>query len=238
MEMPKVALVGGTGIGDLLLKGDGRAVHVPTPFGLLRGRISESGFLVVARHGPGHKLPPHRIDYRRMAGGLKRLGVDYCLASAAVGSLREDWGIGTMIACSDFLELSGRSITMFEPDIRHTDFTDPIDPDARRLLVQEGVIVGGVYVCAPGPRYETPAEIEFYRRVGGDVVGMTAGTEAVAMREAGIKYAVLAIVSNFATGLAGKALSHAEVEESVRGSGERAAATLITAAEALGGTRV
>lgn len=235
MHMPKVAIIGGTGIGEKLLGDKGCAIQVPTRFGIMRARIV-GDVLVLARHGAGHKLPPHKINYRAMALGLKFLGVEYCIASAAVGSLREDCSPGTLVGCSDFIELSGRNITLFDDTVRHTDFTTPFDACVREAIAtSEGVMDGGIYVNANGPRYETPREIRFFRQIGGDVVGMTAGSEAIVMREAGIKYSCLAIVSNLASGLAGTTLSHEEVQNVMEQTGDKAVSVLLQAAERLRG---
>ncbi len=237
MNFPKVAIIGGTGIGERLLANAGAAIHVPTSAGMLRARLIADGrALLVARHGDGHRIPPHKINYAAMANGLKNLGVENCLSSAAVGSLKIDWGSGTLIACSDFIELTTRSLTLFEDNVVHTDITHPFDPCARKALSKsDNVIDGGVYISANGPRYETPAEIAFYRKIGGDVVGMTAGSEAIVMREAGIKYACLAVVSNLAAGLAGQELSHEEVVAAMQKSGDSAVKVLLKAAEVLNG---
>ncbi len=237
--------MGGTGIGERLLQCAQEAVHVPTSFGLMQARVLRWGAaeaLLVARHGGGHRVPPHSVNYRAMAEGLVRLGVRHCLASAAVGSLRPEWGPGTLVVCSDFLELSGRAVSRFERSVAHTDFSRPFDPKGRAALLEsaaaagEEVQDGGVYVCANGPRYETPAEIAQYRRIGGDLVGMTAGSEAVAMREAGIGYACLAVVTNAASGVAGAPLSHDEVVQEMERSGERAVTVLKGAVERLSGS--
>lgn len=237
VNLPKVAIIGGTGIGERLLARAGAAIHVPTSTGILRARLIEDGrALLVARHGDGHRIPPHKINYAAMANGLKFLGIEYCLASAAVGSLRTDWASGTLVACSDFIELTNRNLTLFQNNVVHTDFTHPFDPCARKALAKsDNVIDGGVYISANGPRYETPAEIEFYKKIGGDVVGMTAGSEAVVMREGGIKYACLAVVSNLAAGLAGQELSHEEVVAAMKKSGDSAVKALLKAAEVLNG---
>jgi 5'-methylthioadenosine phosphorylase len=165
------------------------------------------------------------------------MGIGACLGSAAVGSLREDWQTGTLVACSDFLDFSGRNLTLFEDTVSHTDFTHPFDQLAHRAIVgaaESVAIPKGTYVNANGPRYESPAEIAFYKGAGGDVVGMTAGSEAIAMREAGVGYACLAIVTNLAAGLGASELTHAEVEGAMRASGEVAARILLAAAEDLG----
>lgn len=204
--------------------------------GPLRGRLIDldaGPCLVVQRHSAGHKLPPHKVGYRGIALGLAALGVKTCFASAAVGSLRLDWPAGTLVVPSDFLDLTGRNLTLFDRDVVHTDFSTPL-PGRTLLLAASaktgiGCVDGGVYVCGNGPRYETPHEIEVYSRVG-DLVGMTASTEAVVLREAGIDYGLLSVVTNLACGIADQPLSHVEVVEEMERSGDRAVAILTAAA--------
>lgn len=230
------AIIGGTGVGSRLAKLGGRPLLVPTPTGPLRGRIVDldSGLcLLVQRHSVGHKVPPHRVGYRGIALGLAALGVKACFASAAVGSLRPDWPAGTLVVPSDFLDLTARNLTLFDRDVVHTDFSSPLP--ARTFLLEASnktgiaTVDGGVYVCGNGPRYETPHEIEVYGRVG-DLVGMTASTEAIVLREAGIDYGLLSVVTNLACGIADQPLSHEEVVEEMERSGDRAVAILTAAA--------
>ncbi|HEY0867031.1 MAG TPA: MTAP family purine nucleoside phosphorylase [Fimbriimonas sp.] len=231
-----VGIIGGTGTGDLLLALPGEPMHVPTPYGVLRGRVLRTeGYRIFLtnRHTAGHKVPPHRVNYQALAEGMRRLGVRACLATAAVGSLRADWGAGTFVACSDFLDFTARNLTMFERTVEHRDFTEPFDPRCRDAFVQSGRALGfpvqerGIYVCGNGPRYETPHEIATIQRLGGELVGMTAASEAILMREAGVAYGCLAVVTNLAAGISSTPLSHEEVVEEMLRSGERAVQILL-----------
>ena len=166
-----------------------------------------------------------------MARATRLLGARACLATAAVGSLRPEWGPGTLVAPKDFLDLTYRNVTLHERTVVHTDFSDPFP--ARGALLQDGVIDGGVYMGLNGPRYETPAEIETFRGLGADLVGMTATTEAIAFREVGVPYGLLSIVTNLAAGLSDMPLDHEEVVVEMRRSGERAVEILLEAATRL-----
>lgn len=229
-----MALIGGTGIGERLVALGGTPVHVPTADGLVRGRLLPHeglSLLVLSRHSAGHKVPPHRVAYAAMARAAGALGARACLATAAVGSLRREWGPGTLVVPKDFLDLTYRNITLHDRAVVHTDFSDPFP--ARAALLQHGVEDGGVYMGLNGPRYETPAEIETFRGLGADLVGMTATTEAIAFREAGVPYGLLAIVTNLAAGLSDAPLDHEEVVVEMRRSGERAVEILLEAAARL-----
>jgi 5'-methylthioadenosine phosphorylase len=183
-------------------------------------------------------VPPHMVNYRAAAAGLKRLGIKWCLASAAVGSMRADWPAGTMVACSDFTDTSARNLTLFSDEVQHTDFSEPFSKAVSNALVQAGNSQGvkvqpeGVYINSNGPRYETPHEIKLLEHVG-DIVGMTAASEAIVMREAGIEYGCLAVVSNLAAGLENVELSHAEVVRQMQISGDAALKVLLGAAKLL-----
>lgn len=228
MVRVEAAIIGGTGIGSRLAELEGAAVCVPTRLGAMRCRVVQlegRDVAVVARHSAGHTVPPHRVEYAATALGLKFLGVRRCFATAAVGSLRADWGAGTLLVPHDFLDLSGRGTTLFDREVAHTDFSTPLP--ARGALVtgagSAGVEVrdSGVYVNCNGPRYESPHETAMLAKVG-DVVGMTAGSEAIVMREAGVDYGLLAIVTNFACGIGEGPLSHEEVVLEMERSGETA----------------
>ncbi len=236
-------IIGGTGIGSRLLALPGRAISVETREGFVRGHLLEPGeatggatIVALSRHAAGHRVPPHRVPYRATALALRRLGARGCYATAAVGSLRPDWGPGTLALCDDFLDLSGRNVTMFDETIGHTDFTRPFDPGLRAATLRSappGTKDGGVYLNLNGPRYETPREVRTFRELGADVVGMTAGTEAVVMREAGVPYALLAVVTNLGTGLSSSDLHHGEVEDVMKARGGLVVDLLLSACASL-----
>jgi len=234
------AIIGGTGVGERLATLGGRAFHVPTAAGMLRGRVVEhSGktILLLRRHSAGHKVPPHLVNYASMALGLRAVGVQACFATAAVGSLRPEWGPGTLVVPHDFLDLTARNLTLYDREVVHTDFSDPLPARREILAAAESeelpVQDRGVYVCGNGPRYESPHEIDLYGKVG-DVVGMTASSEAILMHEAGVRYGCLAVVTNLACGIADSPLSHEEVVEEMGRSGEKAVRILLRAVANLG----
>lgn len=232
-----VGLIGGTGIGTRLAALDGTPLHVPTKFGVMRCRLVElsgASVAVIQRHSTGHKVPPHDVNYRALAAGAQKLGITTCLSSAAVGSLHEEWPVGTLAVCTDFLDFSGRTQTLFDSEVVHTDFTDPF-PASRLLLsacqnLKVEAKESAVYACANGPRYETPEEIKRYAKLGADVVGMTAATEAIALGEAGIAYGCLSVVTNLAAGLSATQLQHTDVTSAMESSGESVTDVLCEAA--------
>jgi len=209
------AIIGGSGLAKLssLLHTRRLVLHSPygepsgaLTFGLCAGR--EVVFL--ARHGYGHTIAPHEVNYRANVWALKEIGVTDVLAVATVGGVRSDLGPGTLVVPDQIIDYThSRKSTFFEgaeARVTHIDFTQPYSAGLRRLLldaaatVGEPVIDGGVYACTQGPRLETAAEIERIARDGGDLVGMTGMPEAALARETGLGYAALAVVVNHAAG--------------------------------------
>lgn len=173
------------------------------------------------RHGKGHSIPPHLVNYRANIWALHQLGVQRILATAAVGSLNVAMAPGQMVLADQFLDFTKtRASTFFEggtQGVVHTDMTVPYCPDLRIALHKAGhdaglsVTNGGVYVATEGPRFESPAEIRAYRLLGGDLVGMTGVPEVVLARELGMCYASIGLVTNFAAGISASPLTHQEV---------------------------
>jgi 5'-methylthioadenosine phosphorylase len=239
-------IIGGTGIGERLQALPGVPVHLPTRHGCIRGRLIEwegSTVLAVSRHSAGHKVPPHAVNYLGIAEAMKSAGVAACFATAAVGSLRLDWTPGTIALCADTLDVSARNITQFERTVAHADVSSAFHPACISSLVDAAAELnlplesGATYVNVNGPRYETPAEIRAFQKLGGDIVGMTAGSEAMAMAESGVPYACVGIVTNLASGLSEGVLDHGEVVDIMKDKGEAVVKLLLTAGAALAGKR-
>ncbi len=218
-----IGIIAGTGYYDLpgLMQRSERTVR--TEYGdaaLVTGlwRGTQIGF--VPRHGGDHSIAPAAINYRANIRALADLGADAVFAVNVVGSMLPDHGPGSFVLVEDFIDFTtGRDCTFHDRpgEVRHTDMTDVYDPELRSLLRRaaqmEGVELGegAVYVCTNGPRFETPAEIRMYARMGAGVVGMTGYPEVALAREAGIAYASVAVVSNVAAGMGAGAISHEEI---------------------------
>lgn len=222
----KYAIIGGTGVYDPSLLSDLSEESVRTPYGFIKvqtGTYKGERIAFLPRHGQEHSIPPHKINYRANIWGLKALGVECVLATAAVGSLNPDMKPGEFVIVDQFLDFTkSREQTFYdggENGVVHSDMTQPYCPNLRKELVSVGRDLGltlheqGVYVCTEGPRFETSAEIRAYRMLGGDVVGMTSVPECVLAREAGLCYAAMAMVTNMAAGIAEGPLTHNEVVE-------------------------
>jgi len=209
------AIIGGSGLAKLSTLEAPRRQVMRTPYGepsgaLTFGRVAGAEVVFLARHGYGHTLAPHEINYRANLWALRELKVEGVMSVATVGGIRSDMGPGTLVVPDQIIDYShSRKATFFEGSempVIHVDFTEPYTPALRQRLLGaaaacgEAVIDGGVYACTQGPRLETAAEIERIARDGGDMVGMTGMPEAVLAREAELAYATLGVVVNHAAG--------------------------------------
>ncbi len=221
----RVGVIGGSGFSRILPLEDAKSLLVKTRLGeanFVLGKLAGREVVFLWRHGEGHKLPPHRINYRANVLAMKALGVKAVLATAATGTLRQTLPPGTLLVPDQLLDLTRqRPLTLFEGEnapVVHIDLTHPFCPELRQRLVLAAeelgvqIVKGGCYVCSEGPRYETAFEVKVLAQLGGDVAGMTAGTEATLFREAEICYAIISVVTNWGAGLSPKPLSHSEVE--------------------------
>jgi 5'-methylthioadenosine phosphorylase len=209
------AIIGGSGLAKLSALEAPRRQVMRTPYGepsgaLTFGRLSGCEVVFLARHGYGHTIAPHEINYRANIWALKELKVEGVIAVATVGGIRADLGPGALVVPDQIIDYThSRKSTFFEgadAPVTHVDFTQPYSARLRRALLEaaracgEPVVDGATYACTQGPRLETAAEIERIARDGGDIVGMTGMPEAALAREAGLDYAALAVVVNHAAG--------------------------------------
>lgn len=218
------AIIGGTGFYRIEEETTAEKITVNTPYGpvqVARARVGETEVAFLARHGFEHSVPPHRINYRANMAALRELEVVNILASAAVGSMSDRLPPGSLALLTQFLDFTrSRPATFFDGEggkVVHVDVTEPYCPHLRGELlsaateVHERLHPEATYVCAEGPRFETPAEITMFRQLGGEVVGMTNVPEVVLAREAGMCYAAVAIVTNWAAGVSKEPVRHEDV---------------------------
>ncbi len=220
-------VIGGTGVYNPQILTNIEELTVETPYGEIPvkvGRLSGKKVAFLARHGQGHAIPPHKINYRGNIMALKQLGVKKILATQAVGSLKKAMAPGHLVLLDQFIDFTkGRIQTFYEggeAGVLHVDMTQPYCPDLREkifaLCSQDNTIhKQGTYVCTEGPRFETPAEIKMFANWGGDLVGMTSVPEVVLARELGMCYAGIAMVTNYAAGISETNLTHQEVVETM-----------------------
>ena len=215
MQPIDLAIIGGTGVYAIAVLDDVQSHAVDTrygaPSGPVRvGRLGGATVAFLARHGEGHSVPPHRVNYRANLAALQALGARRVLALNTVGGITGRFG-PRVLACPDQLidYTWGRVSTICEEpgtDVLHVDFGEPYTPSLRHAVIaaaaRAGVplVDGGCYGATQGPRLETRAEIARMKRDGCDLVGMTGMPEAGLAREMGLDYACLAIVANWAAG--------------------------------------
>ncbi|SDD42598.1 S-methyl-5'-thioadenosine phosphorylase [Sporomusa acidovorans] len=242
----KIAIIGGTGVYDPKILNNIREECVATPFGIVRfksGEYAGEQIAFIPRHGSTHSIPPHLINYRANIWAMKKLGVQNIIATTAVGSLNLDMKPGSFVLIDQFLDFVKNRVTTFyeggERGVVHVDVTTPYCPSIRKTLCEFAQKLNipiheqGTYVCTDGPRFETPAEIKMFAKLGGDVVGMTNVPEVVLAREAEMCYATVSMVTNYAAGISPQPLTHHEVLETMQANTENIKQLILSALENL-----
>lgn len=206
-----VAVIGGSGLYAMEGLTNLREELVRTPFGdpsdaVLIGTRGATRFYFLPRHGRGHLIPPHRVNYRANLYALKLLGAQQVVSVSAVGSLREHMHPGEVVMVDQYIDRTrSRQGTFFdEPGlVAHVSVADPTDPVLTSALAgalrSQGARVhdAGTYLCMEGPQFSTRAESRLYRSWGADVIGMTGMPEAKLAREAELPYASMALVTDY-----------------------------------------
>jgi 5'-methylthioadenosine phosphorylase len=210
-----LGIIGGTGLTKLTNLEITHRQVARTPYGepsgaLTFGRLCGEEVVFLARHGYGHTIPPHEVNYRANLWALKEYGVDRIVSVATVGGIHSDLRAGSLVVPDQLIDYTwGRAHTFVisgQKPVTHLDFTHPycsaMRRDILRAAAQKGVAIsdGGVYACAQGPRLETAAEINRFERDGADMVGMTGMPEAYLARELDLCYAAIGVVINDAAG--------------------------------------
>ena len=210
-----LGIIGGTGLTQLANLQIIRRQIIRTPYGepsgpLTFGEICGHTVVFLPRHGNGHTIPPHAVNYRANLWALHSEGVTDIVAVASVGGIHEQLSPGSIVIPDQIIDYTtGRKNTFhdgIDMPVRHIDFTEPYCPRLRELCRQAGakahesLIDGGVYACVQGPRLETAAEINRLERDGASMVGMTGMPEAALARELEISYAAFCPVANYAAG--------------------------------------
>jgi 5'-deoxy-5'-methylthioadenosine phosphorylase len=225
--MAELAIIGGTGLTTLRNLDIRHRQVMPTPYGepsapLVHGQLCNKDVVFIARHGRGHTIPPHKVNYRANIWALREIGVHSVIAVAAVGGIGEDMQPGRLAFPDQIIDYTwSRQHTYFESDldqVTHIDFTEPYSERVRRLLIHAArqlkleAAEHGTYAATQGPRLETAAEIDRLERDGCSMVGMTGMPEAALARELGLCYASCAVIANRAAGRGTGAISMADIE--------------------------
>ncbi|MCI4343798.1 MAG: S-methyl-5'-thioadenosine phosphorylase [Thermoplasmata archaeon] len=232
-----LGVIGGSGIEGILGSGTPRSHRVSTPWGAPSGPIEEGEVggvkvLFLARHGPGHTIPPHRVNYRANVDALRALGAEAIVTVSSVGSLRAELAPGTFVLPDQFVDFTkGRPTTFFDGGkVYHVSLADPFCPDIGRRAVGVGQELGTpfaerkTYVCVEGPRFSTRAESTFFRGFA-DIIGMTLVPEVTLARERALCYSCLAMVTDFDV-WADKPVETREIIETMHSNSEKMARVL------------
>lgn len=228
-----IGIIGGSGLYEILKNPESTNIDTPftkSPVIIQKEELHDRILYFLPRHGTGHNIPPHMINYKANIFALYKVGCDCVLSTNAVGSLRDDYNPGDYVVIDQFMDFV-RPITFFDGSfsinlrsgeklfgVVHTDVTEPYASSLRDVLVSTAqqfnstVHPVGTYATCNGPRFETPAEIKALQVLGADVVGMTNSSEATLCNEIKLKYATITLITNFGSGLQ-KKVSHEEVIE-------------------------
>jgi len=241
---PRIAVVLGSGLGALAheLRDATIIPYAEIPFFPVSTAIGHAGRLVVGRLGElplavmqgrvhlyeGYSAQQVAFPVRVLA----RMGVGALVLTNAAGGINPDYGKGALVALRDHINLQGQNPLTGANDerfgLRHPDMTDAYNAQFRRLALGEserlgGGIFEGVYAAVAGPSFETPAEINFLRTIGADLVGMSTVLEVIAARHCGLEVLAISCVTNMAAGITGEKITQEEVLE----TGERVRGKLL-----------
>lgn len=231
------AIIGGSGFYEYEALNSQTKIELQTPYGshskpLIKGKLNDTECVFIPRHCWGHKIPPHKVNYRANLWALNQLKVTNIIGTNVVGGISKHMMPGTLLLPDQLIDYTyGREHSFFDGNTNfdcdtfqitsHVDFTEPYSPQLRKKILnffsEEKIssVSSGVYGCVQGPRLETAAEIQRLKKDGCDVVGMTTMPEAALARELGIHYAALTVVVNWAAGIKEKALLMDEIIKTI-----------------------
>ncbi len=205
----KIGLIGGSGIRELEMFEDIEEVNVHTPFGspsasVQIGKFKELSVAFIPRHGKGHVLPPHKVNYRANIWALKELGVERIISACAVGSLKEELKPGHIVIPDQFIDFTKKRDYTFYDGGRtvHVSTADPFCPELSSIFSEETKKLaiphhdGGTYITVEGPRFSTRAESRMFRNFA-DIIGMTLNPEVQLAREKEMCYVCLAMITDY-----------------------------------------
>ena len=206
-----IGIIGGSGLYDPQILTNVKEIKVYTPYGLpsdniILGEVEGKKVAFLPRHGRGHKIPPHKINYRANIWALKELGVKWVISVSAVGSLRMDYKPGDFVVPDQFIDMTkNREYTFFDgPVVAHVSMADPFCNHLRRIIIEAAKDLGivthptGTYICIEGPRFSTRAESRVWKEVfKADIIGMTLVPEINLACEAQMCYATIAMVTDY-----------------------------------------
>jgi len=206
----EIGIIGGSGVYDISMLRNAQEIKVYTPYGdtsdrVTLGDLNGRKVAFIPRHGKGHSIPPHRVNYRANIWALKELGVTRIIAPSAVGSLQPEIEPGQIVFPDQFIDMTKKRETTFYDggQVAHVSLADPFCPEMREAAIGQGMAISlpfhdkGTYVCVEGPRFSTRAESALFKAWGAHVIGMTMVPEVNLAREKGICYMTVAMVTDY-----------------------------------------
>jgi 5'-methylthioadenosine phosphorylase len=208
MEKAEIGFIGGTGLYDSIMLSKISKIKIETEYGdpsdaFNVGTINGKRIAFLARHGKGHRIPPHELNFKANIRGFEKIGVKRIVSCCAVGSLKENFKPGDIVIPDQFIDWKKKMTTFYNTgDVTHVSLADPFCPEIREALIITCKDFGiryhdrGTYICIEGPRYSTRAESKMFRNFA-DIIGMTGVPEAILARERQICLAILATVTDY-----------------------------------------
>lgn len=223
-----IGIIGGTGTNSLketytLV----REENIDTKYGKAPTisilEIDNKEVAFIPRHDVGHSVPPHKINYRANIEALNLIGVKQVYATNSVGSLDTNIEPGSLLIPDNFIDFThNRVSTFFDDKVVHIDCTNPYCESLRKILLKSGEVhPHGIYIATEGPRFETGAEIQYYKLIGGKVVGMTGVPEVVLAKEKQMCYSSICAVTNYAASISPTNLTIKEVIDAMKDCEEK-----------------
>lgn len=214
-DVAQIGVFGGSGLYQLLDRVE--EIAIATPYGppsdsIMVGDADGVKVAFLPRHGRGHKLPPHKINYRANVWAMASLGVTRIIGPTAAGSLKPTVKPGDFVICDQFVDRTyGRDATFFDgPLTAHVSAADPYCPQMRQIAIGTCTELGfshhdrGTVVVIQGPRFSTRAESTWFSALGWEVINMTQYPECILPRELELCYANIALITDYDVGLEGK----------------------------------
>jgi 5'-methylthioadenosine phosphorylase len=208
MESADIGVIGGSGLYDASMLQNASKTVLRTIYGnpsdaFNLGTVSGRKIAFLSRHGEGHRIPPHELNFRANITGFEQLGVKRLIACCAVGSLKEEYSPGDIVIPDQFIDFRKSMATFYNTgDVTHVSLADPFCSEVRKALETACKNLDivyhdtGTYFCIEGPRFSTRAESRFFRNFG-DIIGMTGVPEAILAREREMCLGILATVTDY-----------------------------------------
>ncbi len=231
----KIGIIAGTGFYNLPALAGATPQAVDTVYGkalITTGKWHGVEIVFLTRHGVDHSVPPSAVNYRANISALKSSGVDFVIAVNVVGGIDPKLPAGSLQLLDDFIDFThGRADTFFDGiqpgGVQHIDMSHVYDAEVKNAMSESAkgagidLKVGGIYAGFNGPRFETPAEIRMAALAGATVVGMTGVPEVSLAKEAGLRYAAIALVVNPAAGISDTPITMEDINAALKAASEK-----------------